>query len=65
MRHRERDGVFVTLLGRAPSSRMQDKVWIPQDDHPEINFIGLLIGPRGMTLKQVETEVRGGGVIMD
>jgi hypothetical protein len=24
---------------------------IPQDDHPDINFVGLLIGPRGNTLK--------------
>ena len=24
---------------------------IPQDEHPEINFVGLLIGPRGNTLK--------------
>ena len=31
---------------------------IPQDDHPEINFVGLLIGPRGNTLKTLEKEVR-------
>lgn len=24
---------------------------IPQDEHPDINFVGLLIGPRGNTLK--------------
>lgn len=30
---------------------------IPQDDHPEINFVGLLIGPRGNTLKNLEKEV--------
>lgn len=24
---------------------------IPQEEHPEINFVGLLIGPRGNTLK--------------
>ena len=31
--------------------KVNDKVMIPQDDHPEINFVGLLIGPRGNTLK--------------
>lgn len=25
---------------------MSDKVMIPQDEYPEINFVGLLIGPR-------------------
>ena len=31
--------------------KVHDKVMIPQDEHPEINFVGLLIGPRGNTLK--------------
>lgn len=31
--------------------RVHDKVMIPQEEHPEINFVGLLIGPRGNTLK--------------
>lgn len=42
---------------RAPNIRLNEKVFIPQDDHPEINFVGLLIGPRGNTLKALETEV--------
>ena len=37
--------------------RVNDKVMIPQDDHPDINFVGLLIGPRGNTLKTLEKEV--------
>ena len=37
--------------------RVNDKVPIPQDDHPDINFVGLLIGPRGNTLKTLEKEV--------
>ncbi len=32
-------------------TRVSDKVMIPQEEHPEINFVGLLIGPRGNTLK--------------
>ena len=31
---------------------------IPQEQHPDINFVGLLIGPRGNTLKNLEKEVR-------
>ncbi|MEQ2197308.1 Splicing factor 1, partial [Xenoophorus captivus] len=30
-----------------PATRVSDKVMIPQDEYPEINFVGLLIGPRG------------------
>lgn len=31
---------------RPPATRVNDKVMIPQDEYPEINFVGLLIGPR-------------------
>ena len=37
--------------------RVNDRVFIPQDEHPDINFVGLLIGPRGNTLKTLEKEV--------
>ncbi|CAF4797185.1 unnamed protein product, partial [Rotaria magnacalcarata] len=33
-----------------------DKVMIPQEDHPSVNFVGLIIGPRGNTLKMLEKE---------
>lgn len=33
-----------------------EKVWIPQDEFPMINFIGLLIGPRGGTLQKMEAD---------
>lgn len=36
---------------RPPVLRVSDKVLIPQEEHPDINFVGLLIGPRGNTLK--------------
>ena len=42
---------------RVPAKKFEDKVFIPQDDHPETNFVGLLIGPRGHTLKQLERDV--------
>lgn len=47
------------------------KVWLPQKKHPEINFIGLIIGPRGKTLKKIEAEtgvriaIRGKGSMRD
>ncbi|VDK30243.1 unnamed protein product [Anisakis simplex] len=51
--------------------RLHDKVWIPQEDHPEINFVGLLIGPRGNTLKSLEADtgakiiIRGKGSVKE
>uniref|UniRef100_A0AC34Q5E1 Branchpoint-bridging protein n=1 Tax=Panagrolaimus sp. JU765 TaxID=591449 RepID=A0AC34Q5E1_9BILA len=56
---------------RPPNIRLHEKVWIPQDDHPEINFVGLLIGPRGNTLKSLEQEtgariiIRGKGSVKE
>uniref|UniRef100_A0A8R1EST6 Branchpoint-bridging protein n=1 Tax=Caenorhabditis japonica TaxID=281687 RepID=A0A8R1EST6_CAEJA len=41
---------------RAPNIRLHDKVWIPQEQFPDLNFVGLLIGPRGNTLKSLEAE---------
>ena len=44
---------------------------IPQDDHPDINFVGLLIGPRGNTLKSMERDtgakiiIRGKGSVKE
>ena len=37
--------------------RVSERVMIPQDINPNINFVGLLIGPRGNTLKKIEKEV--------
>lgn len=42
------------------------KIYIPVEEYPNYNFIGLIIGPRGMTLKRMEQEteckisIRGG-----
>ncbi|TPX47547.1 hypothetical protein SeLEV6574_g02613 [Synchytrium endobioticum] len=52
-------------------NKMTDKLYIPVRDFPEINFIGLLIGPRGNTLKKMETEsgakisIRGKGSVKE
>lgn len=52
-------------------SRFSEKVFIPVDDNPGLNFIGLLIGPRGNTLKKLEGDsgtkicIRGKGSIKE
>ncbi|KAL1993547.1 hypothetical protein VTN49DRAFT_2216 [Thermomyces lanuginosus] len=52
-------------------TKLQEKVYVPVNDYPEINFIGLLIGPRGNTLKKMEAEsgakiaIRGKGSVKE
>ncbi|KAK7003113.1 splicing factor 1 [Biomphalaria glabrata] len=56
---------------KPPVIRVSDKVMIPQEEHPDINFVGLLIGPRGNTLKTLEKDtgakiiIRGKGSVKD
>lgn len=51
------------------NGRPVDKVYIPVDEFPEINFFGLLVGPRGNSLKRMEREtgakisIRGKGSV--
>jgi splicing factor 1 len=53
------------------SMRPQDKVYIPVKEFPEINFFGLLVGPRGNSLKKMEREsgakisIRGKGSVKE
>jgi hypothetical protein len=46
MRSHEMCSQDSLFLHRPPATRVSDKVMIPQDEYPEINFVGLLIGPR-------------------
>lgn len=52
-------------------TKTQEKVYIPDKEFPEINFIGQLIGPRGNTLKNMESEsgakisIRGRGSVKE
>ncbi|OQR72715.1 splicing factor 1-like [Tropilaelaps mercedesae] len=41
---------------KPPSIRISEKVSIPQEQYPDINFVGLLLGPRGNTLKNLEKD---------
>ena len=49
--------VILYFNFRPPLVKVCEKVMIPQEEHPDINFVGLLIGPRGNTLKSMEKEV--------
>ncbi|PAA64328.1 hypothetical protein BOX15_Mlig000586g1, partial [Macrostomum lignano] len=57
--------------GEGPIVTVQEKVFIPVKDNPSYNFVGRLLGPRGMTAKQLETDldckimVRGKGSMRD
>jgi len=78
----ERHGLVVNMLKFNPAfkppadykaipTKVVDKVFIPQDDYMDINFVGLLIGPRGQTLKNLEKDtnakiiIRGRGSIKE
>lgn len=56
---------------RPPVIKVKEKVLIPQEDFPDINFVGLLIGPRGNTLKSMEKDsgakiiIRGKGSVKE
>ncbi|CAD5206426.1 unnamed protein product [Bursaphelenchus okinawaensis] len=50
---------------------VREKVYIPVDEYPDFNFVGRILGPRGMTAKQLEQEtgckimIRGKGSVRD
>lgn len=54
-----------------PTVTLSEKLTIPVKEHPEFNFVGRLLGPRGMTAKQLEIEtgckilIRGRGSMRD
>jgi splicing factor 1 len=70
-RHLFGPGAKDKRIGGGGSYKYQEKVWIPQREYPDINFIGLLIGPRGNTLKKMEGEtgtkisIRGKGSLKE
>ncbi|EPQ31239.1 uncharacterized protein PFL1_01424 [Pseudozyma flocculosa PF-1] len=53
------------------NTRPTEKVFLPLKEFPEINFFGLLVGPRGNTLKKMEREsgakisIRGKGSVKE
>merc|ERR1719361_1123704 len=57
--------------GVCPPIIHTEKVYVPVKEHPEFNFVGRILGPRGLTAKQLEQEtgckvmVRGKGSMRD
>merc|ERR1711953_121681 len=49
--------------GSGPPVIHSEKVYVPVKEHPDFNFVGRILGPRGMTTKQLEQET--GCKIMD
>lgn len=53
------------------AGKTTEKLYIPVQEHPEINFVGLLLGPRGNTLRQLQEDsgaklaIRGKGSVKD
>ncbi|XP_041644779.1 protein quaking-B-like isoform X2 [Cheilinus undulatus] len=54
-----------------PNVHLQEKLYVPTKEHPDFNFVGRILGPRGLTAKQLETDtgckimVRGRGSMRD
>lgn len=54
-----------------PVITLSEKVFVPNKEYPDFNFVGRILGPRGMTAKQLEQEtgckimVRGKGSMRD
>ena len=54
---------------RKPKLKFTEKVYIPQETYPSINFLGLIFGPKSKTLKEIETDsgcsivIRGKGSV--
>lgn len=52
-------------------TRVEEKIYLPVDDYPDVNFMGMLIGPRGQSLKTLESEtgakvvIRGKGSVRE
>uniref|UniRef100_A0A8C5FBQ5 QKI, KH domain containing, RNA binding b n=1 Tax=Gadus morhua TaxID=8049 RepID=A0A8C5FBQ5_GADMO len=54
-----------------PTVQLQEKLYVPVKEYPDFNFVGRILGPRGLTAKQLEAEtgckimVRGKGSMRD
>ncbi|XP_062575808.1 KH domain-containing RNA-binding protein qki.L-like isoform X5 [Saccostrea cucullata] len=54
-----------------PVQTVSEKLYVPVKEHPEFNFVGRILGPRGMTAKELEQYtgckimVRGKGSMRD
>ncbi|CAR27763.1 hypothetical protein ZYGR_0N02490 [Zygosaccharomyces rouxii] len=62
---------FVAPEDYKRPTKFQDKYYIPVNDYPSINFVGLLLGPRGNTLRKLQENsgckiaIRGRGSVKE
>eukprot|EP00088_Acartia_fossae_P021316 TRINITY_DN2278_c0_g1_i9.p1 TRINITY_DN2278_c0_g1~~TRINITY_DN2278_c0_g1_i9.p1 ORF type:complete len:518 (-),score=143.18 TRINITY_DN2278_c0_g1_i9:610-2163(-) len=53
------------------NTQLEDKIDVPQDEYPQYNFMGLLLGPRGNSLEKIKQKysckiiVKGRGSVKD
>jgi hypothetical protein len=47
---------YIVVLVAHCSASFPLSVYVPVDQYPDINFLGLLIGPRGSTQKKMQDE---------
>eukprot|EP00472_Partenskyella_glossopodia_P004209 CAMPEP_0197536198 /NCGR_PEP_ID=MMETSP1318-20131121/53249_1 /TAXON_ID=552666 /ORGANISM="Partenskyella glossopodia, Strain RCC365" /LENGTH=458 /DNA_ID=CAMNT_0043094023 /DNA_START=109 /DNA_END=1482 /DNA_ORIENTATION=+ len=47
---------FPVSSGAGHGEKVTKKIFIPVDDYPDINFLGLLIGPGGRTIKSMQQQ---------
>ncbi|CAK6981112.1 protein quaking-B-like [Scomber scombrus] len=65
----ERSSELPDAVG--PIVQLQEKLYVPVKEYPDFNFVGRILGPRGLTAKQLEAEtgckimVRGKGSMRD
>ena len=70
----ERHRCIEDIMGKLPSyrppvdyrrpTRFTDRLFIPQTDHPSINFIGQILGPRGSSLKNLQERAGGANIVL-
>lgn len=62
---------FVAPMDYRKPIKTFERLYVPVKDYPDINFVGLLLGPRGNTLKQIQERsgaklaIRGKGSVKD
>lgn len=62
---------YMSPLDYHKPAKIYEKLYIPLKDYPDINFVGLLLGPRGNTLRQIQDDsgaklaIRGKGSVKD
>ena len=62
---------FVPPKDYVKPTKFQEKYYIPVDQYPGVNFVGLLLGPRGNTLRKLQEDskckiaIRGRGSVKE